>query len=73
MNEVTRERRTIKRLEYKVLAGTFSAKACIHSLPGLELLFLAVPLPAKVYLVKAMVFPVVVYGCESWIIKKAER
>ena len=30
-------------------------------------------LPTKVRLVKAMVFPVVVYGCESWTIKKAER
>ena len=30
-------------------------------------------LPTKVRLVKAMVFPVVMYGCESWIIKKAER
>ena len=30
-------------------------------------------LPTKVCLVKAMVFPVVMYGCESWIIKKAER
>ena len=30
-------------------------------------------LPAKVCLVKAMVFPVVMYGCESWIIKKAEH
>ena len=29
-------------------------------------------LPAKVHLVKALVFPVVVYGCESWTIKKAE-
>ena len=29
-------------------------------------------LPSKVHLVKAMVFPVVVYGCESWTIKKAE-
>ena len=29
--------------------------------------------PAKVRLVKAMVFPVVMYGCESWIIKKAEH
>ena len=29
-------------------------------------------LPPKVHLVKAMVFPVVVYGCESWTIKKAE-
>ena len=31
-----------------------------------------VTLPTKVYLVKAMVFPVVTYGCESWTIKKAE-
>ena len=30
-------------------------------------------LPTKVSLVKAMVFPVVMYGCESWIVKKAER
>ena len=32
-----------------------------------------ITLPAKVHLVKAMVFPVVMYGCESWIIKKAEH
>ena len=30
-------------------------------------------LPKKVHLVKAMVFPVVMYGCESWTVKKAER
>ena len=32
-----------------------------------------ITLPTKVLLVKAMVFPVVMYGCESWIVKKAER
>ena len=32
-----------------------------------------ITLPRKVHLVKAMVFPVVMYGCESWIVKKAER
>ena len=32
-----------------------------------------ITLPTKVHLVKAMVFPVVMYGCESWNIKKAER
>ena len=32
-----------------------------------------ITLPTKVHLVKAMVFPVFMYGCESWIIKKAER
>ena len=33
----------------------------------------AIILPTKVHLIKAMVFPVVMYGCESWTIKKAER
>ena len=32
-----------------------------------------ITLPAKVHLVKAMVFPVVMYGYESWTVKKAER
>ena len=32
-----------------------------------------ITLPTKVHLVKAMVFPIVMYGCESWTIKKAER
>ena len=32
-----------------------------------------ITLPTKVCLVKAMVFPVVMYGCESWIVKKAEH
>ena len=32
-----------------------------------------ITLPTKVHLVKAMVFPVVMYGCESWTVKKGER
>ena len=32
-----------------------------------------ITLPTEVRLVKAMVFPVIMYGCESWTIKKAER
>ena len=32
-----------------------------------------ITLPTKVSLVKAMVFPVIMYGCESWTVKKAER
>ena len=32
-----------------------------------------ITLPIQVHLVKAMVFPVVMYGCESWTVKKAER
>ena len=31
-----------------------------------------ITLPTKVHIVKAMVFPVIMYGCESWTIKKAE-
>ena len=31
-----------------------------------------ITLPTKIYFVKSMVFPVVIYGCESWIVKKAE-
>ena len=31
-----------------------------------------ITLPTKVLIVKAMVFPVVMYGCESWVVKKAE-
>ena len=52
-----------------------------HSLPGrkvmtnLDSIFKSrdITLPTKVRLVKAMVFPVVRYGCESWIVKKVER
>ena len=32
-----------------------------------------ITLPAKVHLAKAMVFPLVMYGCETWTVKKAER
>ena len=32
-----------------------------------------ITLPTKVYLVKAMIFPVVMYGCESWTVRKAEH
>ena len=32
-----------------------------------------ITLPTKIHIVKAMVFPVVIYGCESWIVKKAEH
>ena len=39
----------------------------------LDSIFKTETLPAKVHLVKAMVFPVVMYGCESWTVKKAEH
>ena len=32
-----------------------------------------ITLPTKVHLAKSMVFPIVMYGCESWMVKKAER
>ena len=40
---------------------------------NLDSILKSITLPTKVRLVKAVVFPVVVYGCESWTIKKAER
>ena len=44
-------------------------------MPNLDSIFKSrdITLPTKVRLVKAMVFPVVTYGCESWTVKKAER
>ena len=39
---------------------------------NLDSILNSVTLPTKVHLVKAMVFPLVIYGCESWTIKKAE-
>ena len=41
--------------------------------PGNVLKSRDITLPTKVHLVKVMVFPVVMYGCESWTIKKAEH
>ena len=32
-----------------------------------------ITLPAKIHLIKAIIFPVVMYGCQSWTVKKAER
>ena len=50
---------------------TFTCKSCIDTLHSI-LKSRDITLPTKVRLVKAMVFPVVMYGCESWTIKKAE-
>ena len=43
-------------------------RATVHEVAEMDM-----TLPTKVRLVKAMVFPVVMYGCESWTVKKAER
>ena len=54
-------------------------KRCLHLrrkvMTNLDSIFKSrdITLPTKVHLVKAMVFPVVMYGCESWTVKKAER
>ena len=50
-----------------VTAFTFSPSICHEVLKSRD-----ITLPTKVCLVKAMVFPVVLYGCESWTVKKAE-
>ena len=62
-------------------AGDFSHEIKRHLLLGrkvmtnLDSIFKSrdITLPTKVHLVKAMVFPVVMYGCESWTVKKVER
>ena len=48
---------------------------CSHEMTNLDSILKNrdITLPTKVHLVKAMVFPVVIYGCESWTIKKAEH
>ena len=61
--------------------GDYSREIKRHLLPGRKamtnldsiLKSRDITLPTKVHLVKAMVFPVVMYGCESWTIKKAEH
>ena len=57
--------------------GDYSHEIKRHLLLGsnLDSIFKSrdITLPTKVHLVKAMVFPVVMYGCESWTVKKAER
>ena len=60
--------------------GDYSHEIKSRLLPGRKVMTILdsilksrdITLPTKVCLVKAMVFPMVLYGCESWIIKKAE-
>ena len=64
----------------KSVLPIFSSKSCIVSvlifkfLAHFEFIFMYgdITLPTNVHIIKAMVFPVVMYGCESWTIKKAE-
>ena len=53
------------------LKDAYSAKQ-IYKQPISILKSRDITLPTKVHLVKAMIFPVVMYGCESWTVKKAE-
>ena len=55
-------------IERRLLLGT-------KGMTNLDSIFKSrdITLPTKVHLVKAMVFPMVMYGCESWTVKKAER
>ena len=59
--------------------GSHEIKRCLllgrKAMTNLDSIFKSrdIILPTKVHLVKAMVFPVVMYGCESWTIKKAEH
>ena len=48
---------------------------CYNIMTNLDSIFISrdITLPTKVHLVKAMIFPVVMYGCESWTVKKAEH
>ena len=58
-------------MEGKIIAQDVFLTGCF--LTARILLTRITPVPTKVRLVKAMVFPVVMYGCESWTVKKAER
>ena len=61
--------------------GDFSHEIKIHLLLGRKVMIMLdrllenrdIALPTKVHLIKAMVFLVVMYGCDSWTVKKAER
>ena len=55
--------------------GSFYTFGCGVLLSNLDSIFKGknITLPTKVRLFKAMVFPVVMYGCESWTVKKGER
>ena len=65
-------------LGFKITADgdcSHEIKRCLLLMTNLDSIFKSrdITLPTKVRLVKAMVFPVVMYGCESWTVKKAEH
>ena len=66
-------------LSSKITADGDEIKRCLlfgrKAMTNLDSIFKSrdIALPTKVHIVKSMVFPVVMYGCESWTIKKAEH
>ena len=76
-NELSSHEKTWKNLKCILLSKEvkrcllFGRKVMIHLDSILKIR--DITLPTKVRLVKAMVFPVVMYGCESWTVKKAEH
>ena len=58
---------TAAKVKRRLLLGRKAMTNLDSILKGID-----ITLPTKIHLVKAMVFPVVMYGCESWTIKKAE-
>ena len=64
-----------KSLQMVIAAMKLKDAYCLKDITNLDSILKSrdITLPTKVRLVKAMVFPVVLYGCESWTIKKAER
>ena len=58
-------------MQYEVLIIAYVKRTVMANLDSM-LKSRDITLPTKVHLVKAMVFPVVMYGCESWTVKKAE-
>ena len=59
----------------QLLISTFIVNNYKTILTNLDSIFKSrdITLPTKVHLVKAMIFPVVIYGCESWTVKEAEH
>ena len=67
------ENRILWNLPWALVKRTTRGRLVSKISPGVVLVGLrSITLPTKIRLVKAMVFPVVLYGCESWTIKKAE-
>ena len=74
-SEDIREGPALSLLLYGSPLACGSITPSLHAIRNLDSILKSrdITLPTKVYLIKAMVFPVVMYGCESWTIKKGER